>query len=87
MTLRGVQKPGATTVTSFFTGLYNGDSPQAIALRQEFYAVLGAASHKHSAHGLTSPHTIAAKSGIGMSLAAGAGAGGDESKHGEPDDE
>jgi GTP cyclohydrolase I len=71
MTLRGVQKPGATTVTSFFTGLYQGDSAQSIALRQEFYAVLGTASHKHSAHGLTSPHAIAARSGVGMTSLAG----------------
>lgn len=83
MTLRGVQKPGATTVTSSFTGLYQGDSAQAAALRGEFFAVLGTASHKHSAHGLTSPHAIAARAGVGMSSSSFAGA----AAHGSEEDD
>ena len=36
MTLRGVQKPGATTYTAYFTGAYEKDA----ALRTEIYAIL-----------------------------------------------
>ena len=69
MTLRGVQKPGATTYTSYFTGAYEQDA----ALRTEIYAVLASSGMAaslaaaatapalavegagHGAHGLGSP--------------------------------
>ena len=70
MTLRGVQKPGATTVTPFFTGTYAADA----GLRTELYGILASSGMSasraaaaadpgglvdpasgHGAHGLGSP--------------------------------
>ena len=69
MTLRGVQKPGATTYTAFFTGAYEKDA----AMRTEIYSILASSgmtasmreaaaapalsdpSAGHGAHGLGSP--------------------------------
>ena len=38
MTMRGVEKPGSTTVTSAFLGAFKGASADAVNLRAEFAA-------------------------------------------------
>ena len=45
MTLRGVQKPGATTYTSSFTGVYETSAP----LRAEIWAILASSGFTASA--------------------------------------
>jgi hypothetical protein len=70
MTMRGVQKPGATTVTTFYTGAYESDA----ALRAEFIGLL-AASGSGVSSGAGSSSSCDAGAGEGTGEGGGGGAG------------
>jgi hypothetical protein len=73
MTMRGVQKPGATTVTTFYTGAYESDP----ALRAEFIGLLAA-----SGSGVSSGGGSSSSCDAGAGESAGGSGGGGGAGHG-----